>query len=66
MYAIFLGHVIAPAFGYSFDSSAIVSALSELPGWFKLSAKTAVGFAASYHTINGLRHLSWDMGKRKY
>lgn len=35
-----------------------------LPGWFATSLKAAVAAAGSYHTLNGLRHLGWDMGFR--
>ncbi|KAK4058466.1 cytochrome b subunit of succinate dehydrogenase, Sdh3p [Microbotryomycetes sp. JL221] len=62
-YALMLDYLIAPAFGYQVDSSAIVSFVADLPSWFVLTAKTAVGFAGSYHTINGVRHLLWDSGR---
>ncbi|KWU44066.1 cytochrome b560 subunit of succinate dehydrogenase [Rhodotorula sp. JG-1b] len=61
-YAVFLGHVMAPAFGTTLDSAALVDMFAALPGWFATSLKGAVAAAGSYHTLNGLRHLSWDMG----
>lgn len=62
MYAIFLGHLILPSLGVPFDSATLVSLFGDLPGWFKMSAKTIVAFPAAFHTFNGLRHLGWDMG----
>ncbi|GAA5974185.1 hypothetical protein JCM11641_003313 [Rhodosporidiobolus odoratus] len=62
IYAIFLGHVAAPAFGASLDSATMIEAFSSLPSWMQLSAKAAIAFPASYHTLNGFRHLGWDMG----
>jgi succinate dehydrogenase/fumarate reductase cytochrome b subunit len=66
MYAIFLGHLFLPAVGVPFDSATLVSVFGDLPGWFKMSAKAIVAFPAAFHTYNGLRHLSWDMGYRKF
>lgn len=64
MYALFLGHLLLPAVGIPFDSATLISLFAELPTWAKLSAKTIVTFPAAFHTFNGLRHLSWDMGYR--
>lgn len=61
-YAVFLGHVLAPAFGTTLDSAALIDLFASLPGWFATSLKGAVAAAGSYHTLNGLRHLGWDMG----
>ncbi|BGP54225.1 hypothetical protein JCM8202_001358 [Rhodotorula sphaerocarpa] len=61
-YGVFLGHVLAPAFGGSLDSAALIDMFAALPGWFATSLKAAVAAAGSYHTLNGLRHLGWDMG----
>lgn len=65
MYALFLGHLVLPAAGIPFDSTVLVSIFADLPGWAKISAKTILAGPAVYHTINGLRHLSWDMGYRE-
>lgn len=56
---------MAPAFGTTLDSAALVDMFAALPGWFATSLKGAVAAAGSYHTLNGLRHLSWDMGYRE-
>ncbi|BGP23172.1 succinate dehydrogenase (ubiquinone) cytochromeb subunit [Rhodotorula toruloides] len=61
-YGIFLSHVIAPVFGASVDSAALIDAWTALPSFLQLTTKTAVVGATAYHTFNGLRHLSWDMG----
>jgi succinate dehydrogenase (ubiquinone) cytochrome b560 subunit len=61
-YAIFLGHLVLPAFGVPFDSATIISTFAEFPEWAKLSVKAAIAGPASFHTLNGFRHLSWDTG----
>lgn len=66
MYALFLGHLALPAFGVPFDSAAIVSTFADFPEWAKIASKTIVALPASFHTFNGLRHLSWDAGYRAF
>ncbi|TNY18525.1 cytochrome b560 subunit of succinate dehydrogenase [Rhodotorula diobovata] len=62
MYALFLGHLGAPLVGAELDSAALLESWAALPGWAQLSAKAAVVGPAAYHTLNGFRHLGWDMG----
>ncbi|KAK9898086.1 cytochrome b560 subunit of succinate dehydrogenase [Cystobasidium minutum MCA 4210] len=62
IYALAISYVAAPLAGLHFDSSSIISLISSLPLWAKLSAKTIVGAPFWFHTWNGMRHLSWDMG----
>lgn len=57
MYAIFLGHLAG------LDSASLVAFWADLPGWFQYTVKGAIAFAGSYHTLNGIRHLAWDMVK---
>ncbi|CAF0988294.1 unnamed protein product [Rotaria sordida] len=35
----------------------------DIPSWFILSVKLFIAWPLSYHAINGIRHLAWDMGK---
>lgn len=65
IYALAITYVAAPLAGLHFDSSSIISLISSLPMWAKLSAKTIVGAPFWFHTWNGMRHLSWDMGYRE-
>lgn len=51
-------------FGASVDSAALIDAWTALPSFLQLTTKTALVGATTYHTFNGLRHLSWDMGYR--
>ncbi|GAA5998279.1 protein SHH3 [Rhodotorula paludigena] len=62
IYALFFGHVAAPLVGAELDSATLLEAFAALPGWTQFLAKFAVAFPASYHTLNGFRHLGWDMG----
>ncbi|BGP38486.1 cytochrome b subunit of succinate dehydrogenase, Sdh3p [Rhodotorula kratochvilovae] len=62
IYALFLGHLGAPLVGAELDSAALLEAFANLPAWAQYTAKAAVALPASYHTLNGFRHLGWDMG----
>ncbi|ORY74309.1 succinate dehydrogenase cytochrome b560 subunit [Leucosporidium creatinivorum] len=62
-YALFVGHLVAPAVGIPFDSATLVQTFAEFPEWAKLGTKALIAGPASYHTLNGLRHLSWDTGR---
>ncbi|GAA5855944.1 hypothetical protein JCM8547_000424 [Rhodosporidiobolus lusitaniae] len=61
-YGLFLGHLAGPALGVEVDSANILEAYHNLPSWAQFTAKAAIAFPASYHTLNGFRHLGWDMG----
>lgn len=39
----------------------IISELN-LPAFLLYSGKFLIAFPATYHTVNGLRHLAWDLG----
>jgi succinate dehydrogenase/fumarate reductase cytochrome b subunit len=66
VYALAITYVAAPLAGLHFDGASIISLVSSLPLWAKLSAKTIVGMPFWFHTWNGMRHLSWDMGYREF
>ncbi|GAA5891388.1 hypothetical protein JCM6882_004679 [Rhodosporidiobolus microsporus] len=61
-YALFLSHLAAPAFGANLDSATLLELFTSLPGYLQVSAKALVAGPAVYHTLNGFRHLGWDMG----
>ncbi|CAG1975584.1 unnamed protein product [Fusarium graminearum] len=56
-------HAVAPHLGLGFDSVALVSAFGALPFVAKAAIKfSLLGFPFSYHFINGIRHLVFDLG----
>ncbi|RUS20249.1 hypothetical protein BC938DRAFT_475591 [Jimgerdemannia flammicorona] len=57
-----LAYLFGPAFGLHLDSASLVSAIATLPVSAKIGAKTLVAFPFVYHSLNGVRHLIWDMG----
>jgi succinate dehydrogenase (ubiquinone) cytochrome b560 subunit len=41
----------------------LIDAISTLPEWLKGAGRFALALPFTYHTFNGVRHLSWDLGK---
>lgn len=54
---------IAALFSTSYSFPEIVQLMQDtIPHPLLLTTKTALGGAFIYHTLNGIRHLIWDMG----
>jgi len=60
MYGYFLAYLAAPG---TFNSAHVLEAISGLPEAVKYSAKAILAAPFAFHTLNGVRHLSWDVGK---
>ncbi|KAK9367808.1 hypothetical protein V1509DRAFT_625398 [Lipomyces kononenkoae] len=60
VYALGLGYLFAPVFGFSLTSAAIASAFGALPVALKFGLKLIASFPFTFHTFNGVRHLIWD------
>jgi succinate dehydrogenase (ubiquinone) cytochrome b560 subunit len=60
LYGFSLAYLFAPG---TFDSASIVEFVAGLPDTVKYAGKTLLAAPFAFHSLNGLRHLSWDMGK---
>ena len=60
LYGYALAYLVAPT---TFDSAHVIELVAGLPDVVKYSAKTILAAPFAYHSLNGLRHLGWDMGK---
>ncbi|EEB08749.1 succinate dehydrogenase cytochrome b subunit [Schizosaccharomyces japonicus yFS275] len=60
LYLFSTAYLLAPAFGYGFDSNMIAHAVSQVPVWLKVPAKFIVAYPLAFHMFNGFRHLLWD------
>ena len=60
MYGFSLAYLFAPA---TFDSAHVVDFVASLPDTAKYAGKFILALPFTFHSFNGLRHLSWDMGK---
>ncbi|KAH7178578.1 hypothetical protein DER46DRAFT_591605 [Fusarium sp. MPI-SDFR-AT-0072] len=62
-YLTLCAHALAPYLGMGFDSATLVSAFGALPFAAKAAIKFGLlGFPFTYHFINGIRHLVFDLG----
>ena len=60
LYGFSLAYLFAPG---TFDSASIVEVVSGLPDAVKYTGKVLLAAPFAFHSLNGLRHLGWDMGK---
>ncbi|KAI8713367.1 hypothetical protein NCS52_01281000 [Fusarium sp. LHS14.1] len=62
-YLTLCAYAVAPLFGLPFDSAAVASAFGSFPFVVKAAVKFGLlGFPFSYHFVNGVRHLVFDLG----
>ncbi|KAJ7629721.1 SDHC, cytochrome b subunit of succinate dehydrogenase [Mycena polygramma] len=60
LYGFSLAYLVAPG---TFDSVHVVEFVGGLPDAVKYAGKALLAAPFAFHSLNGLRHLSWDMGK---
>ncbi|EMD33379.1 hypothetical protein CERSUDRAFT_160305 [Gelatoporia subvermispora B] len=60
LYGYALAYLVAPG---TFDSTHVIEFVAGLPDAVKYAGKAILAAPFAFHSWNGLRHLSWDMGK---
>ncbi|KAJ7315305.1 succinate dehydrogenase cytochrome b560 subunit [Mycena albidolilacea] len=60
LYGFSLAYLFAPG---TFDSVHVVEFVGTLPDTVKYAGKALLAAPFAFHGLNGIRHLSWDMGK---
>ncbi|KAF7357040.1 SDHC, cytochrome b subunit of succinate dehydrogenase [Mycena venus] len=60
LYGFSLAYLFAPG---TFDSAHVVEFIAGLPDYVKYGAKAILAAPFAFHSLNGVRHLSWDIGK---
>ncbi|KAG8997729.1 cytochrome b subunit of succinate dehydrogenase, Sdh3p [Tulasnella sp. JGI-2019a] len=63
LYGFSIGYLIGPVIGVPIDSAHIVELAHSLPEWAKVTGKTILAAPFAFHSLNGIRHLSWDSAK---
>ncbi|KAH8805842.1 hypothetical protein F5884DRAFT_800797 [Xylogone sp. PMI_703] len=56
-------YLVSPLFGWHLDSATMAASFAAWPVALKVLTKTAIALPFTFHSFNGLRHLSWDFGK---
>ncbi|ORY19199.1 mitochondrial succinate dehydrogenase cytochrome b560 subunit C [Clohesyomyces aquaticus] len=62
LYVFGLAYLAAPTLGWHLETQSLVAAVASWPVIAKVAAKMAVSFPFVFHSLNGVRHLSWDVG----
>jgi len=60
LYGYALAYLVAPE---TFSSAQIVELVSTLPDAVKYAGKAILAAPFAFHSLNGVRHLTWDVGK---
>jgi succinate dehydrogenase (ubiquinone) cytochrome b560 subunit len=60
LYGFSIAYLIAPE---TFGSTHVVEFISTLPEGIKYAGKAILAAPFAFHSLNGLRHLSWDLVK---
>ncbi|KAJ5685766.1 hypothetical protein N7536_008385 [Penicillium majusculum] len=56
-------YLASPALGWHLESASMVAAMGALPLVAKVLLKTTIALPFTYHCMNGIRHLMWDLGR---
>ncbi|KAF7845891.1 hypothetical protein BT93_L0174 [Corymbia citriodora subsp. variegata] len=62
-YAFGLAYLAAPALGWHLETASLVAAFASFPVWAKFGTKLFFSLPFTFHSFNGLRHLTWDTGR---
>ncbi|KAF2269334.1 succinate dehydrogenase subunit C [Lojkania enalia] len=62
LYLFGIAYLAAPTLGWHLETPSLVGAVAAWPVWAKVSAKLFVAFPFFFHSLNGIRHLTWDLG----
>ncbi|KAF2730243.1 succinate dehydrogenase subunit C [Polyplosphaeria fusca] len=62
LYLFGIAYLAAPTLGWHLETPSMVAAVASWPVFAKISAKALVAFPFFFHSVNGLRHLTWDLG----
>lgn len=56
-------YLASPALGWHLESASMVAAFAALPVAAKILLKASMALPFTFHSMNGLRHLMWDLGR---
>ncbi|KAF2204433.1 succinate dehydrogenase subunit C [Delitschia confertaspora ATCC 74209] len=62
LYLFGFAYLAAPSMGWHLETPSMVAAVAAWPVFAKVGVKMVAAFPFFFHAINGLRHLTWDLG----
>ncbi|CCX09740.1 hypothetical protein FPQ18DRAFT_333991 [Pyronema domesticum] len=63
-YLFGISYALSPYIGFHVESAAIAGAFATLPLAAKMAVKATFATPFVYHSMNGLRHLTWDTARQ--
>jgi succinate dehydrogenase (ubiquinone) cytochrome b560 subunit len=63
LYIFGFGYLIAPVFGWHLESAVLAASFAAWPVAAKITTKLLIALPFTFHSLNGLRHLMWDVAK---
>lgn len=62
LYIYAIGYLFAPTLGWHWESASLAAGFAAWGVAAKVAAKTFLAAPFAFHSLNGLRHLAWDVG----
>ncbi|KAF2790803.1 succinate dehydrogenase subunit C [Melanomma pulvis-pyrius CBS 109.77] len=62
LYLFGFAYLAAPTLGWHLETPSLVAAVASWPVAVKIAAKATVALPFFFHSLNGFRHLAWDLG----
>ncbi|KAK4981791.1 cytochrome b subunit of succinate dehydrogenase, Sdh3p [Elasticomyces elasticus] len=62
-YVFGVAYLVAPLLGWHLETAVMAASVAAWPLALKVLVKMSLAFPFTYHSLNGVRHLAWDMGK---
>lgn len=62
LYLFGIAYLAAPTLGWHLETQSMVAAVAAWPALVKVGLKAFFAFPFFFHSLNGLRHLAWDVG----
>jgi len=62
LYLFGFAYLAAPTLGWHLESQSLIATVAAWSVFTKASAKFAIAMPVVFHSLNGLRHLAWDVG----
>lgn len=63
LYTFGAAYLVAPLFGWHLESATLAAAFGSLPVAVKGGLKFLIAWPFVFHSLNGVRHLTWDLAK---
>ncbi|KAE8349289.1 hypothetical protein BDV28DRAFT_141533 [Aspergillus coremiiformis] len=63
LYLYATAYLVSPLLGLHLESASIAAAFATLPIAAKVILKSTMALPFTFHCMNGVRHLVWDLGK---